>query len=174
MCIVSRRRAYQRGKLFRLFTKNNCVLRCVPVFKRAADGRGPFERKVTDKASLYFQRLIRFNVQENDSTRFVRRNEQRLANAKRIADINQHRRGWSDGERSGEIFGWESAVRHMKGQMKIAKKFQRINPSLEPAGFVAEQAGAGANDGKKLPGANRSRQFDLRRLSSGKRNQQEH
>ena len=74
----------------------------------------------------------------------------------------------------GEIFGWESAVRHMKGQMKIAKKFQRINPSLEPAGFVAEQAGAGANDGKKLPGANRSRQFDLRRLSSGKRNQSEH
>src|ERR1700724_1967507 len=108
MRIVSRRRAYQRHKLFRLLTKNDCVMRCVPVFKRAADGRGPSQRKVTDKASRYFERLIGFNVQENDSTWFVHRNEQRLANAKRIADINQRRRGWSDGERSGEIFGWES------------------------------------------------------------------
>src|ERR1700685_3798675 len=116
MCIVSRRRAYQRCKLFRLFTKNDCVMRCVPVFKRAADGRGPFERKVTDKASLYFQRLMSFDVQENDGTRFVHRNEQRLANAKRIADINQRRRGWGDGEGSGEVFGGGGAVGGMREQ----------------------------------------------------------
>jgi len=61
----------------------------------------------------------------------------------------------------------------MKSQMKISKQFQRINPCFETSRFIAEQAGAHADHGQKLPGANGSRQLYFGRLRARELNQQD-
>jgi hypothetical protein len=68
-----------------------------------------------------------------------------------------------NGQRASEAFGGQCAVSYMKGEMKFAKKFQRIDPGFESSGFAAEKSRASADDGEEFPGADGALEF--KRLS---------
>ena len=125
-------RSHQRGILLGFFAEHKRALLRVPVDIRSAQRGRPLQLEVSGESGFDFQRLLGFDVEQNDGPRFVHRNAERLANAKRIADIQDRCGLRTDRQGSSQTLRGQGAIADKKSQMKVAKDFQRIHPGFEP------------------------------------------
>src|SRR5579864_8897883 len=154
MSIRGSRRSNQGCILARLFAEDNRVFFRIPVHISSAECSGPFQLKVADKSSFHFQRLRSLDLEQNNRARFVHRHAQGFAHSKVVARIQNGCGLGTDSQRACEALGWKISIADMKSEVKLAKDLEWIDPGFKSSRFVAKQSRAGADDRKKLPGAN--------------------
>ena len=121
MRIAGRRRSDKRGKFSRFFAEGKSMLFLVPIHISPAQRGRPLELKVSGECRLDFQRLLSFDVEQNDRARFVHRNTERFAHAERIARVQDRCGLGANGQRSRKAFGGQRPISNMKCQMKLTK-----------------------------------------------------
>ena len=84
------------------------------------------------------ERLLGFDVQQDDGALGVHRHKKSLAHREGVAGIKNGGGFRAHGEDSRKRVGGENSAFGEEIQMKFAEKFQRINPRFHFAGFISE------------------------------------
>src|SRR6266567_3490340 len=134
-----------------LLAKVESVERRVPVQICSAEGGWPFQLEVAIERGLDLQRMRGFNFESNDCSRIAHRDEQSFLYRKRVACINNCARLRTNRNGPYKRFGRKGTAVHQKMHMKIAKDFERVDPGLQIATLVSEQASSHAGGAEKFP-----------------------
>ena len=136
------------------------ALRRVPIDVAGAERGRPHELVIAVENGFDFERLLSFDIEEEDGALRVYGNEQRFAHGESIAGVENRGGFRAHCDRAGKSLGGENASFRKKIQMELAEDFQRIDPGLNRATFVAEQGCPRSGDGQKFPGTHGARKLE--------------
>src|SRR5258706_6149320 len=160
MFVLSSGRTDESHVLLLLFSQNESMLFRVPTHVGATECRGPFQLEIAMKNNLYVDRFGGVDVDQDDGTGLVDRDEEGFTNREGVAGIEDGAGFRAHRERTSQRLRRNLAVAHMEAQMEIAQDLQRINPRLEASRFIPQQAGALAGVGKKFPRTDGTRKLE--------------
>ena len=137
---VGSRRADERRKFSGLFAENECACFRIPVHIGSAQARPaiPAESRARKLASISSGCSVSTS-KLNHSARLRAPAQKKFRDRKRIAGIDKGRGLRANDQRADQRLGGQCAAFDVKGQMKVAQNFQRINPASSLSGFVAEK-----------------------------------
>jgi len=154
-------RAGERGEFLAIFAKEKGVQWIAPADVGAAHGGGPLKLEVPDETGFELEGLLGFDLEFDDGAGLIDGGEESFADRESITGIDEGGGFGMRDDSADERFRRYGATFGEEGEAEIAENFERIDPSFDGAGFVAEEAGFFADGSEKFPRTGGAGDFEL-------------
>src|SRR5579864_6708114 len=150
-------RSHESSVLARFLTDEEGSLLRIPSRVGTPESCRPLELEVRGECRLDLKRLLRFDLKQNHSARFLDRHAQSLAYSERIPDKQNRGRLRTNRQCPRQALRRKCSISHVKREVKLTEDLKRVNPCLQAASLVPEQSRPSSHHRQKLPRANRAR-----------------